>query len=45
VHQIKLRLADKNVTKFWGDMRTHKVSKGYQWTKSLGIPGLEVVHA
>jgi len=30
VHQIKLKLAAKNVTKFWGYMRTYKVSEGYQ---------------
>jgi len=34
-----LRLTAKNVTKSWGYMRTHKVSEGYQWTKSLGTPG------
>jgi len=43
VHQIKLRLAAKSVAKFWGYMRTYKVSEGYQLTKSLGTPGLEAV--
>jgi len=43
VHQIKWRLAAKNVTKFWGYMRTYKVSEGCQWTKRLGTPGSEVV--
>ena len=36
----KLSLAVENVTKFWGYMRTCKVSKGYRWTKSVGTPAL-----
>jgi len=36
VDQIKLRLAAKNVTKFWGYMRTYKVSEGTNEQKVWG---------